>query len=142
MKNIPKLIFLLSIIFVSATAGIAQAPPPPPPKPAPSGTIFIAPEKPPVESWQEFKHEPGNFAVMMPEKPLEASQTAETEMGKVPMYSFVARGGTLNYLTMYAEYPIALDTPKVAKTSLNNARDLMLSQGNGKLISETDISFG
>src|SRR5262245_10676375 len=139
MKNIPKLIFLLSIIFFSATASLAQAPPP---KPAPSGTIFITPEKPPFESWQEFKHEPGNFAVMMPGKPLEMSQTVESQIGKVPMYSFTAQEGTLNYMAMYAEYPIALDTPQVAKSSLNGARDLMLNNRNGKLISETDVSFG
>lgn len=140
MKIIPKLTFLLSIILVSTTAGLAQAPPPP--KPSPSGTVIGDPIGIPVESWQEFKHEAGNFAVMMPGKPIEVSQTVDSQIGKVPIYSFTARGGTLNYLAMYAEYPIALDTPEAAKTSLNGARDLMLNNRNGKLISETDISYG
>src|SRR5262245_29719730 len=43
---------------------------------------------------------------------------------------------------MYAEYPISIDTSEAAKTSLDNARDLLLSKRNGKLISEADISFG
>src|SRR4030095_12096571 len=127
MKSIPRLSFLLSIIFVSTTAGLAQAPPPPPPpKPAPSETIFIAPAGIPVESWQEFKNEAGNFAVIMPGKPLEMSQTVESEIGKVPIHSFVINGGTLTYIAMYAEYPLAIDSPGVAKTSLDNSRDLML----------------
>src|SRR5215813_4451767 len=137
MKPTPKPSALLSIIFILATAGLAQTPaPPPPPAPGSPPSVIL------VEAWQEFKHEPGNFAVMMPGKPLEMSQTVESQIGKVPMYSFTAQEGTLNYMAMYAEYPIALDTPQVAKSSLNGARDLMLNNRNGKLISETDVSFG
>src|SRR5262249_35281004 len=139
MKSVPKIIYLSAIIFVSAIAVLAQAPPP---KPAPSGTIPGVPPTMVVASWQEFKHEAGNFSVMMPNKPLEMSQTVESEIGKVPIHTFTTQEGTLSYLAMYAEYPIALDTPGIAKTSLDNSRDLMLSARNGKLISETEISFG
>jgi TonB family protein len=142
MKIFPRLIFLSSIIFASAIAAMAQAPPAPP-KPAPSGTIQdVPPRIIGVVSWREFTHEAGNFSVMMPDKPFELSQTVESEIGKIPVHTFTAQEGTLIYLAMYAEYPIALDTPGTAKTSLNNARDLMLSKRNGKLISETEISFG
>jgi len=132
MKPIPRGAALLSISFFLVTAGLAQTPPPP--GGIPSGI--------PVEAWQEFKHEAGNFAVMMPGKPFEISQTVESEVGKIPMYSFTTQGGTLTYLAMYAEYPISIDTTVAAKASLDNARDLILSRRNGKLISETDISFG
>jgi TonB family protein len=136
MKTFPRPAALLSIIFILATAGLAQTPPPPPPAPAgiPGGI--------PVEAWQEFKHEAGNFVVMMPGKPLEMSQAVESEVGKIPIYSFTAQGGTLTYLAMYAEYPISIDTSEAAKTSLDNARDLLLSRRNGKLIGEADISYG
>jgi hypothetical protein len=134
MKTIPRGATLLSIIFILAAAGLAQTPPPPAPGGIPGGI--------PIEAWQEFKHEAGNFTVMMPGKPTESSQTVESEIGKVPIYSFTAQGGTLTYLAMYAEYPISLDTPEAAKTTLDNSRDLMLSRRNGKLISEKDISFG
>ena len=136
MNPIPRPAALLSIIFILATAGLAQTKAPPPT--APGGI----PGVPLVEAWQEFKHEAGNFAVMMPGKPLEMSQTIESEIGKIPIYSFTALGGTLTYLAMYAEYPISIDTSESAKTSLDNARDLLLSRRNGKLISEADISFG
>lgn len=136
MKTIPRPAVLLSLAFILATAGLAQTPPPPP---APSGGI---PSGIPVEAWQEFKHEAGNFAVMMPGKPLEISQTVETEIGKVPIHSFIASGGRLNYAVMYAEYPMVFDTPDATKTLLDNGRDLMLSSKNGKLIGETNISFG
>src|SRR5215470_3873813 len=138
MKTFPKPTILLSIIFILATAGLAQTPAPPPPPPAPGGI----PGGVLVEAWQEFKHEAGNFVVMMPGKPLEMSQTLESEIGKIPIYFFTAQGGTLNYVAMYAEYPISIDTSEAAKTSLDNARDLLLSKRNGKLISEADISFG
>src|SRR5262245_15954725 len=137
MKTIPRPSALLSIIFILATAGLAQTPAPPPPS---------APGVPPritlVEAWEEFKHEAGNFAVIMPGKPLEMSQTVESEIGKIPIHTFSAPGGTLTYLAMYAEYPISIDTSEAAKISLDNARDLLLSRRNGKSISETDISFG
>src|SRR5215510_9169260 len=137
MKPTPKPSALLSIIFILATAGLAQTPaPPPPPAPGSPPSVIL------VEAWQEFKHEAGNFAVMMPGKPLEMSQTVESEIGKIPIYTFTAPGGTLTYIVMYAEYPISIDTSEAAKTSLDNARDLLLSKRNGKLISEADISFG
>jgi TonB family protein len=135
MKTIPRPAALLSIIFILATAGLAQTKAPPPALGAPPNVVL-------VEAWQEFKHEAGNFAVMMPGKPLEMSQTVESEIGKIPIYSFTAPGGTLTYLAMYAEYPISIDTSEAAKISLDNARDLLLSKRNGKLISEADISFG
>jgi|RhiMetdeSRZDD1v2_1073273.scaffolds.fasta_scaffold37393_3 TonB family protein len=137
MKTIPRPAALLSIIFILATAGLAQTKAPPPT--APGG---IHPNVILVEAWEEFRHEAGNFAVMMPGKPLEMSQTVESEIGKIPIYSFTAPGGTLTYLAMYAEYPISIDTSEAAKISLDNARDLLLSKRNGKLISEADISFG
>jgi TonB family protein len=137
MKATPKPSALLSIIFILATAGLAQTKAPPPT--APGG---ITPRVTLVEAWQEFKHEAGNFAVMMPGKPLEMSQTVESEIGKIPIYSFTAPGETLTYLAMYAEYPISIDTSEAAKISLDNARDLLVSRRNGKLISEADISFG
>lgn len=79
---------------------------------------------------------------MMPGKPLEVSQTVESEIGKIPTYSFVAQTGTLVYAVTYADYPIALDTSVVVKTGLDNSRDLFLSGRKGKLISEAEISLG
>jgi TonB family protein len=136
MKATPRPASLLSIIFILATPGLAQTQQQPPPALGPPPKVIL------VEAWQEFKHEAGNFAVMMPGKPLEMSQTVESEMGKIPIYSFTAPGGALTYMAMYAEYPISIDTSEAAKISLDNARDLLLSRRNGKLISEADISFG
>src|SRR5262249_50723966 len=70
------------------------------------------------------------------------SQSVESEIGKIPTFSFISQTGALVYMLMYANYPLAIDTPDAVKTSLNNSRDLMLSRRNGKLISEKDISFG
>jgi TonB family protein len=136
MKATPRPASLLSIIFILATPGLAQTQQQPPPALGPPPKVIL------IEAWQEFKHEAGNFAVMMPGKPLEMSQTVESEMGKIPIYSFTAPGGALTYMAMYAEYPISIDTSEAAKVSLDNARDLLLSRRNGKSISEADISFG
>ncbi len=139
MKSIPKFILLLSFTFVCVSAVFAQSTPQPPPKPRPPAMVVVGV---PVETWPEFQHEGGNFAVKMPAKPLEMKQTIESEIGKIPIYSFIAQEDTLNFMAMYAEYPMSLDTPAVAKASLNNSRDLMMSRRNSELISETDISFG
>src|SRR4030095_15154425 len=136
MKATPRPASLLSIIFILATPGLAQTQQQPPPALGPPPKVIL------IEAWQEFKHEAGNFAVMMPGKPLEMSQTVESEMGKIPIYSFTAPRGALTYMAMYAEYPISIDTSEAAKVSLDNARDLLLSRRNGKSISEADISFG
>jgi TonB family protein len=134
MRKLPQLIILTIIAFV-ATAG-AQNPPPPPP-PAAVGGIAQGP----AGSWQEFNNETGNFMVMMPDKPVEITQTVESEIGKVPIRMFVAQDRMMAYMAMYADYPVALDTPSVVKASLDNGRDMMLSQRNGKLISEKEISY-
>src|SRR5215475_8091289 len=104
MKTIPRPAALLSLIFILAAAGLAQTPPPPPP---PGGiTSNIS-----AEAWQEFKSEAGNFVVRIPGKPLEMSQTIESEIGKIPTKSFVAREGAVTFMAMYADFPIAFDTP-------------------------------
>src|SRR5262245_2850104 len=121
MKTILTPTPLLSIIFILATAGLAQTPPPPQQQEVIPGGIL-------VEAWQEFKHEAGNFAVMMPGKPLEISQTIESEIGKVPTKSFVAQSGQITFMAMYADYPIAFDTPEAVKASLDASRDMMLSK--------------
>src|SRR5262245_58603450 len=130
MKPIPTPTALLSIIFTLATAGLAQTPPP---KGIHGGI--------PVEEWRGFKHEAGNFEVMMPGKPLEISQTIESEIGKVPTKSFVAQSGQITFMAMYADYPIVFDTPEAVKASLDASRDMMLSKGHGKLISEKEHVF-
>ncbi len=138
MKKIPQLTILALFVFV-ITGGAQTPPPPPPPPPAGvPGGIHSAP----VASWQEFNNEAGNFAATLPGKPMEMNQTVETEIGKVPIRMFVVQDSGIAYMVMYAEYPIAMDTPDAIKTSLDNARDMMLSSRNGKLVSEKEISFG
>src|SRR5262245_49822605 len=109
MKTTPRPAALLSIIFILATAGLAQTKTPPPTAPGGIPSVIL------VEAWQEFKHEAGNFAVMMPEKPIEVSQTIEGEFGKVPTKSFVAQSGQITFVVMYADHPIAFDTPVAIK---------------------------
>ena len=138
MKTIPSLSVLLLIILIFATTGLAQTPPPPlPPTAAPGGI----PGDIPVKEWQEFRHDAGNFAVMMPGKPLEVSQTIEGDIGKVPTKSFVAQSGEITFGIMYADYPIAFDVPEAVKASLDGMRDIMLSKQRGKLISEKEHVF-
>jgi TonB family protein len=137
MKTIPRGAFLLPSVFILAITSLAQTPPPPPPS-APPAPIYGGI---PVEEWQEFKHEAGNFAVMMPGKPLEISQTIEGDMGKVPTKSFVAHSGQITFAVMYSDYPITFDAPDAVKAILNAMRDIMLSKSRGKLISEKEHVF-
>src|SRR5215510_6970443 len=110
MRCIPNLILVSSIIFVSAATGFAQAPSPPPPSPKGVPPLIRS-----IESWKEFKHESGNFVVTMPGNPLEMPQTIETEIGKVPTKSFIVQEGAITYTVMYADYPVAFDTPEAIK---------------------------
>ncbi|HKQ93057.1 MAG TPA: energy transducer TonB [Blastocatellia bacterium] len=135
MNPLPRGAALLSIIFFLATADLAQTSPPPP---APRVRIS---DDIPDEAWQEFKHEAGNFAVAMPVKPLEISQTIEGDVGKVPTKSFVANSGQITFVVMYADYPITFDAPEAVNASLDVMRDLLLSKGRGKLISEKEHLF-
>src|SRR5262245_45881021 len=122
MRCIRNLIFVSSLIFISAATGFAQAPSPPPPS-----SKGVPPLMRPIEPWKEFKNEAGNFVVTMPGKPLEMSQTIETEIGKVPTYSFLAQQGIISYIFMYADYPVAFDTPEAIKIGLNGSRDMLLN---------------
>jgi len=42
---------------------------------------------------------------------------------------------------MYADYPIAFDTPEAIKIALNASRDMLLNRGKGKLVDEKEYFF-
>src|SRR5262245_3964343 len=142
MRCIPNLIFVSSIILLSVIAGYAQSSSTPsPPKPTPSGTITGVPPVMTVQPWQEFKHEAGNFSVTLPGKPFEMSQVIESEVGKVSTKSFIVQEGAITYTVMFSDYPIAFDTPGAIKGGLDTSREMMLSRGKGKLVSEKEFFF-
>lgn len=117
---------LLALLAVAAVGFAQKSPPPPPAAPA----------------WQEFKSAEGNFAVLLPGRPTEVSQTSQTEIGKVPIRFFTATSGPVEYVVMYADYPIVFNTPGAIKASLDGGREMLLNSNQGTLLSETQIAYG
>lgn len=125
----------IAIVIIMASTVLAQQQPPPPPPPAPARIK-------PVSEWLPFISSDGNFSLILPKKPLEMKQEVQTEIGKVPIKIFVAQNGLIAYLAMFVDYPVIFDTPGAVKSSLDGARELMLSKHGGEVISEHDISHG
>jgi TonB family protein len=130
------LLTALAILFISPSI-YAQIPSAPPPPPKPVGGI----KGTPVPSWKEFTSEKGNFAILFLGAPAESVQTAETEVGRVPITMLTAGEPPQIFMVMFSEYPITFDTPTAAKVVLDNARDFAIKARGGTLLSEKEITF-
>ena len=80
------------------------------------------------ESWQPFVFEKENFKVTLPVKPMESSETVETEIGRVPIRMFFSFAKPSHFTIMVADYPIIFDTPESAKETITRGIEAMVSR--------------
>jgi len=92
--------------------------------------------------WQPFESNKGAFKAEFPGEPTATHDTIKTEAGDIAYHSYMTEveGGSIAMGVSYNEYSDAVlkADPKVV---LDGGRDGAMSNLNGKLISETDISL-
>ncbi|HEV2912142.1 MAG TPA: DUF2092 domain-containing protein [Pyrinomonadaceae bacterium] len=98
----------------------------------------LADEKP---AWSEFHSEEGRFKLLMPTKPTTQTLTLETAQGQVVHHGFTAAKDGIICIIDYADLPKPMIDPTTMKLIFDQARDELLKGMEGKLASETTISF-
>jgi hypothetical protein len=91
--------------------------------------------------WQKFSSVTGDFAVLLPGKPVEQKETENTETGPATSYTFTLEKAPVAYIVGYTDFPptVGLLSPKVF---LDEFRNGMLGEGSkNKLLGERDISL-
>lgn len=91
---------------------------------------------------KEFKSEDGKFSVMAPVALQKTTQEVETQGGKLDLHLFYGQDGDLGYFVSYCDYDPQVAKASLAENMLDGARDGAVSNVNGKLVSETNITLG
>jgi hypothetical protein len=88
--------------------------------------------------WQEFTEE-GRFSVTVPRALIKTMQKEETQIGEIDIHMFTTEYAGIEYGVGYNDYPPDLiGDPQLR---LDGARDGILANVNGKLLSEQPISI-
>jgi hypothetical protein len=90
---------------------------------------------------KEFKSEAGRFAVLTPVPLREESKTLETEAGKIELHLFTGQLNDLALVIGYSDYSPEAAPPGYADKMLDGARNGMVGNTQGRLVSETNISL-
>jgi hypothetical protein len=87
--------------------------------------------------WINYTSPTGHYSVLMPSQPKLMTQEGKTSSGnKVPQYIAVAEASSVTYMIAYFDYTAA------NTFSFDKARDGMLANVKGTLVSEKPISLG
>jgi hypothetical protein len=92
-------------------------------------------------TWEEFSSREGAFSVLMPGRPTEKSQKANTPAGAIEIHLFALEQGGFAYIVGYNDYPEAIVRAANVDKMLDGARDGAVSNTQGKLLSELIISM-
>jgi hypothetical protein len=88
-------------------------------------------------NWINYTSPTGRYSVLMPSQPKLMNQEGTSSSGaKVPQYVAVAEDSSATYMAAYFDYTAA------NSFSFDKARDGMLSNVKGTLLSEKSISLG
>jgi len=91
---------------------------------------------------KEFKSEAGRFSVMSPRVLKETTQSIDTPAaGKITFYVFLGEQGNEEFAVSYGDYPETIIKKIDPQIILDGARNGMVRNINGKLISETKIAL-
>jgi hypothetical protein len=105
-------------------------------------TLSTAPTDQPITpteiEWQEFTEE-GRFSVTVPRALIKTMQKEETQIGEIDIHMFTTEYAGIEYAVGYNDYPpdLILDP----QLGLDGARDGIVANVNGKLLSEQPISI-
>ena len=102
----------------------------------------------PAQQWQEFSSRAGGFSVLMPGRPTEDTDSKDFPVvGKGDVHLFTAQTELGVFIAGYLEIPgLAKQTPafcdSFGKGFLSTIGEGTAKGANGKVVKETDISYG
>jgi len=92
-------------------------------------------------SWKEYSSAEGRFSILFPGTPKEETKSLDVQGAKFKLHIHKLKTFS-EYGVIYADYPIPLDDPDVAKRVLDNGARGAASSVNAELLSVTEISIG
>jgi hypothetical protein len=101
--------------------------------------LFIGGDK--LAPFKDFRSSEGAFNILMPGTPKTQNQTLETPVGKVPMTMYMSGSGSAGCAVAFADYPQQIIDSTDPQKLLEGAKNGAISNVNGKLVSETKVSF-
>jgi hypothetical protein len=120
---------------------------------SPSATPALAKQRrprtpPPVPQmppgWTTYTSTEGRFAVDLPGPPRQQSQTLNTAVGPVQMYTYMHEfaGGARAYMISFNDYPAAMIQRGNSQRMLDGARDGIVRNLDGTVLNERHFNFG
>jgi hypothetical protein len=137
MSLLIRSLLLFAVIIVGVAScrgqrdGAAQSPPPP-------DAAHAGAEQRPGER-KEFSSERGRFAILFPGTPEEAQYTSS---GRLDSRQYIFVDDWANYDVAYNDYNIDLEKEVEERNyAMNRLRDAGVSNFNGRLLSEAEVSL-
>ncbi len=94
------------------------------------------------ETWKQFTSSEGRFSALFPSNPKEEVETVDSAIGPLNIHFFLSEKENSWFAVSYSDYPyVAIQAVDVSEL-LDGARDGMVANVRGKLISEKPISLG
>lgn len=94
-------------------------------------------------AWAEFRSGAGRFAVQVPGGSLEEqTQTVDTQVGTLTMYTLSRSEKTIQYGVNYADYPAEVVAQSDPGKMLQGAQDGALNSSNSRLVSDRVMTLG
>jgi hypothetical protein len=93
------------------------------------------------QAWKEYSSTEGGFSILFPGAPSESSQLVDAAPGvqfKLRIYSLKTQA---EYGVMYADYPIPVGDPAVAKRVLDNGAKGAVASVNSELLEIQEIAL-
>lgn len=109
--------------------------------PAAVAAAGIAPQDINPPGWREFESKPGRFKALLPNTPTTSRQNIKTDLGIISSIRFTAfDAANVTYDILFNDYPKAGVSRVPPHKLLDSARDGLLYQTKGKLVSEKSIT--
>jgi hypothetical protein len=91
--------------------------------------------------WKEFTSPEGRFSVRMPGTPTDQAQKINSPVGTIELHVFVVEQSGAQYLVAYNDYPEAMVRSGDPEKVLDGARNGVVANVRGKLVSEVKITL-
>jgi hypothetical protein len=91
--------------------------------------------------WKEFTSSEGRFSVLMPGTPTDQAQKVNSPVGVIDLHVFVVEQSGAQYLVAYNDYPDAMVKTGDPEKVLDGARNGIVANVRGRLLSEVKITL-
>lgn len=132
MKLSTKNYLLCIILFVWAAICVAQD------SKSSSNTSLVETNP---QAWKEYSSTEGGFSILFPGTPSESSQLVEAAPGVQFKLSIHSLKTLAEYGVMYADYPIPVGDPAVARRVLDNGAKGAVASVNSELLELKEIAL-